>query len=86
MRTTGYANPDYPAGLIALIEHALSRPIRSVVKRQLAPRLGLMERFDAWMWKQEVRSREAYLAQAKDVYDLEARLRSLERRTTPNWP
>jgi hypothetical protein len=39
----------------------------------------LMERFDRWLWKQHVRDREAYLADAQDIFDLEERIRRLER-------
>ena len=44
-----------------------------------APRLSLMERLDRWLWRQEVREREAYLAGAKDIHELEERIRRLER-------
>jgi uncharacterized protein DUF3563 len=40
---------------------------------------SLMERFDRWLWKQHVREREAYLADAQDIFDLEDRIRRLER-------
>jgi hypothetical protein len=44
-----------------------------------ARRRGLLERLDHWFWVQQQREREAYLAKATDVYDLEARIRALER-------
>lgn len=34
---------------------------------------------DRWLWKQRMRETEAWLAQSKDVFELEARLRELER-------
>jgi hypothetical protein len=40
---------------------------------------GLLDRLDTWFWEQQVRSREAFLAQSVDVVDLEYRLRWLER-------
>jgi hypothetical protein len=43
------------------------------------PKLSWMERFDRWLWKQEVREREAYLAGSRDIFELEARIRQLER-------
>jgi hypothetical protein len=43
------------------------------------PRRGLLERLDDWFWKHEQREREAYLAASTDIYDLEARIRNLER-------
>jgi hypothetical protein len=33
---------------------------------------------EAWSWQRGVREREAYLAQAKDLVDLEARMRDLD--------
>ena len=35
---------------------------------------------DRWLWKQRARETEAWLAESKDVFELEARLRELERR------
>ena len=36
-------------------------------------------RLDDWFWRQQQRQREAYLAQATDIFDLEERMRRLER-------
>ena len=44
-----------------------------------ARRPGLLERLDHWLWRQQQRGVEAYLAQSTDVFDLEARMRALER-------
>ncbi len=38
----------------------------------------LFDRLEAWSWEREMREREAYLAQAQDLYDLEARMRHLD--------
>ena len=35
---------------------------------------------DNWMYRQQVKQREAYLSEAQDIFDLEARIRHLERR------
>jgi hypothetical protein len=35
---------------------------------------------ERWMYQQQVREREAYLGQSRDVYDLEQRIRNLERK------
>ena len=43
------------------------------------PRRGLLERLDAWFWRRDQRALEAYLATSKDIYDLEAKIRDLER-------
>ena len=42
-------------------------------------RRGWLERLDRWFWRQQQRDVEAYLAKSSDVYDLEARIRALER-------
>jgi len=42
-------------------------------------RPSLMERLDRWLWKQHVRETESYLAGAQDIFDLEERMRRLER-------
>jgi len=38
----------------------------------------LFDRLEAWAWEREMREREAFLAQAQDLYDLEARMRHLD--------
>lgn len=38
----------------------------------------LFDRIEAWAWERELRQREAYLAQAQDLYDLERRMRHLD--------
>ena len=38
-----------------------------------------LDRLDTWFWKQEMKRREASLAQSTDIFDLERRMRSLER-------
>jgi len=40
---------------------------------------GILERIDRWFWRQQMRDREAYLAGAQDIFELEERLRRLER-------
>jgi hypothetical protein len=42
-------------------------------------RRGLLERLDHWFWEREQREVEAHLAKSTDIYDLEARIRDLER-------
>ena len=41
---------------------------------------SVSEALDRWLWKQRARETEAWLAQSKDVFELEARMRELERR------
>ena len=40
---------------------------------------GWLDRLDTWFWKQEMKSREAFLAKSTDIFDLEQRMRRLER-------
>jgi hypothetical protein len=40
---------------------------------------GFFERLDRWFWRQEMKEREAWLAESKDIFELEARMRMLER-------
>ena len=74
---------DAPGSLGAWIR--LSREPKSASARkpaataQRAAKLGLLERLDRWLWRQHVREREAYLAESKDIYELEERIRGLER-------
>jgi len=48
-------------------------PFGSAVQRWL-------DALDSWSYRQRVKEREAYLAQAHDVFDVERRMRELERR------
>jgi len=50
-------------------------PAKTSVRRR-----GLLEHLDHWFWTRQQRDVEAYLAQATDLYDLEARMRALERK------
>ena len=83
--------PDH-LGIFALMAKALAiRPLgddafeRSNVAPDTTaiesprPRRGLLERIDHWFWKRGQRALEAHLGKATDVYDLEARIRDLER-------
>ena len=76
-------------GIFALLAHALamqspgvSMSLRQPVREGAAPvpKRGLLDRLDHWFWKRDQRAMEAHLAQAKDVYELEVRIRDLERR------
>ena len=52
---------------------------------QAEPREGFVQRFlaaiDGWFYRQQMDEREAYLAQSQDIFDLERRLRQLDRRS-----
>jgi Protein of unknown function (DUF3563) len=43
------------------------------------PRLTLLQRLDRWLWTLESRGRERYLAAAADRFDLERRMRHIDR-------
>ena len=38
-----------------------------------------LDRLDAWFWRQEQKAREDYLARSTDIFELERRMRALER-------
>jgi Protein of unknown function (DUF3563) len=38
-----------------------------------------LERLDTWFWKQDMKHREAFLSRSTDIFDLEQRMRCLER-------
>lgn len=44
-----------------------------------APKVSWLDRLDRWFWQQEQNRREAYLAGAADIVELEVRMRKLER-------
>lgn len=45
-------------------------------------RRGLLERIDHWFWKLDQHAVDEYLGKSKDVFELEARIRQLERNST----
>lgn len=50
-----------------------------VVEVPPAPRRTWLERLDDWFRKQRQNDVEAYLGQSQDVFELEARIRDMER-------
>lgn len=54
-------------------------PVARAGNRAAAPRRTLLERLDGWYWRQMQKDREAYLAEASDVFDLERRIDAIER-------
>lgn len=93
MRTSRLAVNDLGGlGIFALMSKALTLPppeSETLERRNASAnripanvprrRRGLLERLDHWFWRQQQRGVEAYLAKATDVFDLEARMRALER-------
>ena len=43
------------------------------------PRPTLLDRLDAWFWRQAQKDRETYLAGSRDVLELERRMNALDR-------
>lgn len=52
---------------------------RRSTARPRPARPGLLDRLDQRLWRQRQKDREAFLARASDIADLERRLRDLER-------
>ncbi|MGH8801144.1 MAG: DUF3563 family protein [Casimicrobiaceae bacterium] len=63
-----------------------SAAIRSFPRRPARdlPRQGLLARMEARLWRQEQKRREAWLAESADIFDLERRMRELERGHGPD--
>ena len=53
-------------------------PTPGVTKALQRPR-QLLDRLDAWFWRQEQKRREAYLAGSRDLFDLERRMEAIDR-------
>ena len=86
-------SPDTDMSLFALLASALTmqplghdspmHPHAGPATGQRGPRRGWLERLDHWFWTREQRATEAHLAAATDIYDLEVRIRELERGARP---
>jgi hypothetical protein len=70
---------DARPGLLGRIGERLWHRQLSSVQTQLDRSDGLFENLDRWLWKQHLRDTEAWLAQSQDVFELERRIRHLER-------
>jgi hypothetical protein len=66
--------------LIQLFHLALTPPTPPGSGRAKAATPGWLERFDRWAAESRRKERERYLAASKDMFELEARIRDLERR------
>ena len=65
------ASPIAPAEVAAVQACASRRPLQRSINA-----------LDNWFYRQRVREREAYLAKAQDIFELEYRMRQLERGIT----
>jgi len=78
------------ARIFALIADRLTSPSRTCSDDRspraapaVAPaRRGLFERIDHWFWELDQRAVDEYLGKSQDVFELEARIRQLERNST----
>ena len=85
MESKGYDVRDRSlVGILAALTYGIlnrTEAERDAVKVTTHPAVrsvGLLDRLDTWFWKQEVASREAFLAKSADIVDLEQRMRWLE--------
>ena len=85
MESKGYDIRDRSlVGILATLTYGIlnrAGPDRDASKVTAHPAIrsvGLLDRLDTWFWKQEVASREAFLAKSADIVDLEQRMRWLE--------
>ena len=75
----------FRGGNPALSRRTAKRAARRAAK-QPTPDAKWLDRLDTWFWRQEQKSRDAYLAQSRDVFDLERRMEALDRGTvTPYY-
>ena len=89
MRNTPFPLHDtLDLGIFTLLARAFAPPLARMERsarthagtaEAAAPRPGLLDRLDTWCWRIEQRAVERHLAKARDIYDLEARIRDLER-------
>jgi hypothetical protein len=78
-QTPAVSDPAKTSGwLVRLGQRCWNRQMGGV-DVEIARSRGLFESLDHWLWKQQIRETEAYLAQSKDVFELEERIRRLER-------
>jgi hypothetical protein len=56
-----------------------AKSVTNPVAHSIAYPRGWLDHLDTWFWKQDMKRREAFLAQSTDIFDLEQRMRWLER-------
>jgi len=69
----------YPPALAGFIGASGKRPPAVGEAAPAADSPSILERLDRWFWRQQLRERELYLSGAQDIFDLEDRIRRLER-------
>ena len=68
-----------PPAIAGFIGAPGKRPPAGGTADRAAHSSSLIERLDRWFWRQQLREREAYLSGAQDIFELEDRIRRLER-------
>ncbi|HMA31664.1 MAG TPA: DUF3563 family protein [Casimicrobiaceae bacterium] len=74
-RSTAAEDARKAAALAARRSSTATTPAAAPVEA----RKSLLDRLDAWHFRQAQREREAYLAGSKDVFELERRIRAIDR-------
>jgi len=78
------AHATFFDALPANVELKAPKAPETLGSRKLTPDIGLLHRWmngiDHWFYRQQMKQREAYLAESQDIFDLESRIRHLERR------
>ena len=72
------AAPAKPRWLSRIGAWLWNRQLRGV-DAYIAKSDAMFAALDRWLWKQRMRETEAWLAQSQDRFELEARIRDLER-------
>jgi hypothetical protein len=70
------------AGVLATQTYGILLDADKRTQKESTPQVASrswLERLDKWFWKQEMKRREAFLAKSVDIFDLEQRMRWLER-------
>lgn len=74
------AQSTFQQAMPASLPVVIPAPVASEPREGFWHRLA--ESIDNWFYRQQVKEREAYFAQAQDIFDLENRLREYDRRTS----
>lgn len=67
------------AHLVQLVADAMAGGPPAVARRREPARGRWLDRLDHWFWRQRQKDVEQYLASSHDRFELEARLRELDR-------
>jgi hypothetical protein len=81
MKATGFLwdDPGLGGAWAKLTQALIFDPLRREARAPKQRSDGFFDRLDGWLWRQAQREQHAYLARSRDIYDLEQRIRRLER-------